>query len=170
MRMRRGFNVWTVLAASGVLWRLLTRDRPSRPPIDRSHGMLGRPAAEQPAVDARQDPSSLDASQLVPASEPTPASAATPVSGASPSSEASPTSGPLPIAEAKPALEAAPASQPIPAPRPDDPASGPASDETRPLADLSRPELYRLARSRGLRHTVVMTKAELIEALSRFHG
>jgi hypothetical protein len=42
-----------------------------------------------------------------------------------------------------------------------------ASERSRGLADLSRPELYRLARRRGLRHTVVMTRAELIDALSR---
>jgi hypothetical protein len=35
------------------------------------------------------------------------------------------------------------------------------------FARLSRPELYRLARSRGLSHTLMMTKADLIQALAR---
>jgi hypothetical protein len=46
-------------------------------------------------------------------------------------------------------------------------ADEPTSDGARQLARLSRPELYRLARSRGLPHTVMMTKADLIEALAR---
>src|SRR3954447_18893898 len=91
MRTSRGSKMWTVLAASGVLLRLLTRDRPSKPPIDRRHGM-----PEHPAAAASHDRSSSHASEPRSALEPTAASEPTPASEPTSPSEPTPASEPPP--------------------------------------------------------------------------
>lgn len=142
MRAIRESKMLVVLAAGGVLLRLLTRGRASQSPVERKH-MTGNQSGGAPK-------SSGWAS-----------GAATP---AVPESGAVDEGGPLTTGTS---AHVSSGVEPNPASGGGMHAGEPTSDGARQLARLSRPELYRLARSRGLPHTVMMTKADLIEALAR---
>jgi hypothetical protein len=142
MRTIRESKTLMVLAAGGVLLRLLTRDRASQPPVERRH-VIGQQTPGAPKSDGWTSdaaPGAVPKSVVVgEASVLARGDSAHVSSGVEPNLASG---GGIPAGE-------------------------PTSDRARQLAQLSRPELYRLARSRGLPHTVMMTKADLIEALAR---
>ena len=142
MRTIRESKMLMVLAAGGVLLRLLTRARAPQPPVERTQ-MTGKQSGGAPK-------SSGWAS-----------GAATP---AVPKSVVVDEGGALATGNS---AHVSSGVEPNPASGGGMHAGEPTSDGARQLARLSRPELYRLARSRGLPHTVMMTKADLIEALAR---
>jgi hypothetical protein len=142
MRTIRGSKMLMILAAGGVLLRLLTRGGAPQTPVERKH-MTGKHAGGAPKSDGW-------ASDAAPPAVPK-SVVLDEGGGLATGNSAHVSSGVAP-----------------------DPASGggghadeATSDGARQLAGLSRPELYRLARSRGLPHTVMMTKADLVEALAR---
>jgi hypothetical protein len=141
MRTIRESKMLMALAAGGVLLRLLTRGRASQPPVERKY-MTGNQSGAAPKPNGwASDAAPPAAHKLVVVGE----------SSVLAKGESAHVSSGV---------------EPNPAPGGGMPAGAPPSDGARQLAHLSRPELYRLARSRGLPHTVMMTKADLIEALA----
>jgi hypothetical protein len=142
MRIRGQSKMWVALAASGVLLRLLTRDRALRPPVERSRSMP-KPAAAAAGADAWTSDAAYGAG---------PETAATGEAialGSGDSGNISSDAGPTQTGgTGEPGGEAS-------------------SDWARHLTQLPRRELFRMARSKGVPHTVMMTKADLIEALSK---
>ena len=142
MRTIRESKMLMALAAGGVLLRLLTRDRAPQPPVERRH-MTGKQAGGAPKSDGWASDAARPA---------VPRSVVVDEGGGLATGNSAHVSSGV---------------EPNPASGDDGPAGEPTSDGVRQLSQLSRPELYRLARSRGLPHTVMMTKADLIEALAR---
>ena len=141
MRIRGQSKMWVVLAASGVLLRLLTRDRAPRPLVER------RPSMPKQAAGAAGADAWTDA-----AYGPAPKTAATGEAIALGSSDSGTISS---------------AARPTQTGGTGEPGGEASSDWARHLTQLPRRELFRLARRKGLPHTVMMTKADLIEALSK---
>lgn len=134
--------MWMVLAASGVVLRVLTRERASTAPVGRTPFAPGQALEPQNPMAAAHSLDTEPFRSRTYSASPAPREAATPARCRT-TRGAPPTVG---TGEG---------------------AGMPASEEARQLAHLSRPELFGLARSRGVPHTVMMTREDLIEALSR---